>query len=537
MNPSRQNALKRVHRRNANSLPVPTRSASISEAATRGGPSLIGWTPPLTPPDQENRTFGRDLAVSRARDLTANEPLAQAANDRRIDMAFGMRGLRFSALPDGAALGLDPDQTADLADEIERVFNDWCEDALWRCDWEQDENWGGLCNLIARHYFRDNEAFVVLRWDEVPAYGFPFRTSLHVIDPDRVSNPNNAPDTPTLRSGIESNGRHVVRYHIRNAHPQDWTSGGTGDAMTWTAVPKQNHYGRPVVLHLRRKERADQRRGWGTLMATLKKFKDLSRYSDAEIQSAVVRAVMAMVIYTDRSTTGIEDALSVDDIVRFQNASDAYYGAKGPRLADGTRIQKLFPTEKVEMLTSNSEGGDFEAFAGVFSRHIASALGLSYEQLTMDWSKTNYSSARAALVEVWRSVESFIDLFVSKVARPVLLCVIDDAEDSGELKVPPALPDLFAKPRAWLDGIWLGSARGWVDPTKEPMGAGIEMEIGASSLQDVTAKQGRDWQKVTMQRAREAKFFEKLNVTPPKPMAEVAALIESQPEPVREGAA
>ncbi len=537
MQSARSNALQRVRRRLANSLPVPARTSSVSEAATRGGPSFLGWTPSLTPPDQENRTLGRDMAVARARDLTANEPLAQAALNRRIDMAVGMRGLRFSSLPDGEALGLDPDQTAELADEIERVFTDWAEDTLWRCDWEQDENWGGLCNLIARHYFRDNEAFIVLRWDEEGAFGWPLRTSLQVIDPDRVSNPNNAPDTPELRSGIETDGRRVVAYHIRNAHPQDWTIGGTVDAMTWSRVPRQTEYGRPIVLHLRRKERAEERRGWGSLMATLKNFKDLSRYSDAEIQSAVVRAVMAMVIYTDRSTTGVEDALSVDDIVKFQNASDTYYGSQGPRLADGTRIQKLFPTEKVEMLTSNAEGGDFEAFSRVFSRHIASALDLSYEQLTMDWSNTNYSSARAALIEVWRSVESFIDLLTSKVARPVLLAVIDDAEDSGELNVPPGVPDLYAKPRAWLDGTWLGSARGWVDPTKEPMGAGIEMEIGVSSLQHVAARQGRDWQKVTQQRAREAKFFEKLGVTPPKPMAEVAALIESKPEPVQEGAA
>lgn len=537
MNPSRKNALQRVHRRNANSLPVPTRNASISESATRGGASFLGWAPGLTPADQENRTHGRDMAVARARDLTANEPLAVAALDKRVDMAFGMRGLRFSALPDGNALGLAEEQTAELADEIERVFNDWSQDALWRCDWEQDENWGGLCALMAYHYFRDNEAFVVLRWDDEPDFEFPYRTSLQVIDPDRISNPKEHPDTPILRSGVETNGRKVVAYHIRNAHPYDWTLGGTLDAVTWTRVERQAEWGRPIVLHLRRKVRAEERRGWGNMMAVLKKFKDLSRYSDAEIQSAVVRAVMAMVIYTDRSTTGVEEALSVDDLVKFQSASDAYYGQQGPRLADGTRIQKLFPTEKVEMLTSNAEGGDFEAFASVFSRHIASALGLSYEQLTMDWSKTNYSSARAALLEVWRSVESFVDLFVSKVARPVLLALLDDALDSGELNVPDGLPDIYAKPRAWLDGTWLGSPRGWVDPTKEPMGAGIEMEIGSTSLSDVTARQGRDWQKVSLQRAREKRFFDKIGIDPPKPMAEVAALTAAQPEPVQEGSA
>ncbi|MEO1187547.1 MAG: phage portal protein [Pseudomonadota bacterium] len=527
---ARQLALQRVRRRFSSST-LPTgaeRTGSVAEASTRGGSSFIGWTPSLTPADQENRSLGRDLAVARARDLVANEPLAAAAMDRKVDMVFGMRGLRFSSLPDGEALGLDPEETAALGDQIERAFNDWSQDTLWRCDWEQSENWGGLCALMARHYFRDNEAIAVLRWDELPAFEFPFHTSLHVVDPDRISNPDNRPDTPELRAGVETDGRRVVAYHIRNAHPNDWTFGSVADAMTWTRVPRQADYGRPIVLHLRRKDRADEVRGWGPLMATLKKFKDLSRYTDAEIQSAVVRAVMAMVIYSDRSTQGIEEALSVQDIKNFADASDAFYGPGGPKLTDGTRIQKLFPTEKVEMLTANSEGGDYEAFTSVFSRQLASALGMTYEQFTMDWSKTNYSSARAGLIEVWRSVESFVDLFTSKVGRPVLLAVIDDAVESGHIVVPDHVPDIYENPRAWLDGIWLGSGRGWVDPVKEPMGAGLEMEIGASTLQDVTARQGRDWRQVSQQRAREQREFDKLGINPPKPVAEVAALVASK---------
>lgn len=532
---NRQLALQRVRRRNSSAVAAPQRQASASEAATRGGSSFMGWSPGLSPADIEQRTFGRDQAVARARDLARNEPLAIAGINRKVDMAMGMRGLRFSSLPDGEALGLDPEETTLLAESIERCFQEWSQDTLWRCDWEGDEDWGGLCSLMARHYFRDNEAFAVLRWDDEPEFGFPYRTSLHVIDPDRVSNPQGTPDTTTLRAGIETNGRKVTAYHIRNAHPNEWTAGAAMDSYTWTRVPRMAEFGRPIVLHLRRKERAGEVRGWGALMSTLRKFKDLSRYTDAEIQSAVVRAVMAMVIYSDRSTTGIEDALSVQDISNFAEASTAYYGEKGPRLDDGTRIQKLFPTEKVEMLTTNAEGGDFEAFTRTFTRQIASALDLSYEQISMDWSSTNYSSARSALIEVWRSVESFVDLFKSKVSQPVLLAVVDDGLGSGKIQVPDHVPDIFENPRAWLNGTWLGSARGWVDPVKEPMGAGIEMEIGSATHQDIAARQGRNWQDIGLQRVREKQFYKKHGIDPPKPMAEVAALLSDDPEPVKEG--
>lgn len=525
---SRKRALASVRRRMTNSTAIPDRMASVSEAATGGGSSFAGWAPALSPADTEQRTFGRDQAVARARDLVRNEPLAEAGLNRKLDMVMGMRGLRFSSLPDGEALGLDTEQALDLANGIERVWREWSEDALWRCDWEQDENWGGLCNLMARHYFRDNEAIAVLRWDDVPDYGFPYRTSIHVVDPDRLSNPDGTPDTDRMRAGIESDGRRVIAYHIRNQHPNEWTLGLGLDAFSWTRVPRMADFGRPIVLHLRRKERAGEVRGWGSMMTALRKFKDLSRYTDAEIQSAVVRAVMAMVVYSDRSVGGIEDALSVDDLSKYAEASSAFYGEKGVRLADGTRIQKLFPTERVEMLTSNAEGGDFEAFSRTFTRHIASALDLSYEQLSMDWSQSNYSSARSALLEVWRSVESFVDLFTSKVAKPVLLALLDDALGSGKLVVPDDVPDIFENPRAWLNGLWLGPARGWVDPVKEPMGAGLEMEIGSASHQDIAARQGRDWQEIVRQRVREQREYKRLGIDPPKPMAELAALTASQ---------
>ncbi len=484
----------------------------------------MGWAPSLSPADMEHRTFGRDQAVARARDLARNEPLAIAGINRKVDMAMGQRGLRFSSLPDGEALGLDPEETTLLAEAIERCFREWSEDTLWRCDWEKDENWGGLCALMARHYFLESEAIAVLRWDDEPDYGFAYRTSVHVIDPDRIRNPEGAPDTVNLRAGVERDGRSIVAYHIRNEHPNEWSFGSPLSTYTWTRVPRMSNYGRPIVLHLRRKERAGEVRGWGSMMSTLRKFKDLSRYTDAEIQSAVVRAVMAMVIYSDRSTSGIEDALSVQDIQNFSDASDAYYGTQGPKLADGTRIQKLFPTEKVEMLTSNAEGGDFEAFSRTFTRHVASALDLSYEQLSMDWSQTNYSSARAALLEVWRSVESFVELFTAKIARPILLALVDDALESGKIEVPEHVPDIFENPRAWLHGIWLGPGRGWVDPVKEPMGAGIEMEIGTASHQDIAARQGRDWQEIGLQRAREKRFYKKHDIDPPKQVAELAAM-------------
>ncbi|MDJ0921054.1 MAG: phage portal protein [Henriciella sp.] len=531
LNTAKSTALKRVRRRKASGERVPAKQAAIAESATGRGQIFGGWHPSLTPADQEHKYRGRDAAVARARDLERNEGLVVAGINRKLDMTVGQQGLRFTSQPDAEELGIDQEDADVLADQIERVWTDWAEDPLSRCDWEGDESWGGLCNLMARHYFRDNEAFAVLRWDDNPLYGFPLRTSLHVIDPDRVSNPNDAPDTENLIAGIETNGRHVTAIHVRNGHPNDWTLTGI-DSFTWSRLPYRQPHGRPIVLHLRRKERAGERRGWSALMAILGRFKSLNMREEAEIQSALVHAMMAMVIYSDKKAGSIEDALDVDDMKKFADASSAYYGPNGPRMMDGTRISKLFPTERVEMVTASRNGGDMEAFTRVFVRHMASALDLTYEQLSMDYTGTNYSSARAGLIEVYRSVESFLDLFKAKIATPVLLSVLEDALMSGEIEAPEGVPDLYQRPMAWLKGEWLGPGRGWIDPVKEPTGAAIELENGMTTLQKVTARQGGHWKHNQIQQAREKRLRERLGLPEPKSLAEAAALaMGSEPEP------
>ena len=60
--------------------------------------------------------------------------------------------------------------------------------------------------------------------------------------------------------------------------------------------------------------------------------------------------------------------------------------------------------DEVKINASPRQTQAFEGFQTAFLRSVASARGLSYEQVSMDWSKTNYSSARAALNEVWRTI-------------------------------------------------------------------------------------------------------------------------------------
>ena len=117
----------------------------------------------------------------------------------------------------------------------------------------------------------------------------------------------------------------------------------------------------------------------------------LGRYDEAELQAAVLNAVMAAA-----SPLGGGEELSA-----YQQQGLEYYQA-APINVGGAKIAFTFPGEKVTLTKPSHPNSVFEAFERASLRNIASAMGMTYEQLSMDWGQVNYSSARAALLEVWR---------------------------------------------------------------------------------------------------------------------------------------
>jgi lambda family phage portal protein len=274
-------------------------------------------------------------------------------------------------------------------------------------------------------------------------------------------------------------------------------------------------------------------------MASLRQFKGLKRYSDAEIESNALRALFSGVLYTDNPGDA-EEALDLDRVEKLHAARTAAYGEKGFRFADGVRIPALFPTDRLEFLGLDRPGQDFEAFFRVFARSIAAALGLTYEQLTQDYSQTNYSSMRAALLDVYRFINDKQALKVAKVNAPLLLAVIEDAVDSGLLTLPPGCPDLYECPGAFVAGRWLGPPKGWVDPVKEALGSAARMENGLSTLEREAAEQGGDWEADARQRARERRFLEEVGAPLPAAWSDQAtktglapATDDTRPDPRR----
>ena len=142
-------------------------------------------------------------------------------------------------------------------------------------------------------------------------------------------------------------------------------------------------------------------------------------------------------------------------------------------------------------------------------RHIGTGLNIPYELLLKDFSKTNYSSARSALLEAWRYFNGRRQWLSTYWATPVYELWLEEAVNKGLVDAP----DFYENRYAYTRCKWIGPGRGWVDPVKEAQACQIRMDIGLSTLEAECAGQGLDWEEVLEQRAREKAKLAELGLT------------------------
>lgn len=355
--------------------------------------------------------------------------------------------------------------------------------------------------MSAAHIFHDGEALGLVEWagDEPTR----FKTRLRMVDPDRLSNPNGRPDSATLRGGVEKNANQVpIRYWIREGHPSDL--GGVAN-MIWTPWERYStNLGRPQVLHAFDQLRAGQTRGITRFVTVLKLFRSFSKFTDKTIEAAALNALFLGFIKSNAGPSALKEGVAdLDDLASFGAERDDYYD-ENPVEVDGVRFPVLGLDDEVQMQTTARDTSGFDGFTRAILRLIAAALGVTYEELSMDFSQTNYSSARAALLVAWKETLALRGLIEQQIAWPFFAAWLEEAFDIGAVKIPAGAPDFYDAIDAYVDGRWRGPGRGHIDPTKEILAASARIEAGISTLEDECAEyDGSDWEEKLEQQARE----------------------------------
>jgi lambda family phage portal protein len=479
------------------------------EAFTAGSwshPDMRRWVPSTGSADADLNPE-LDLIRRRARDLTRNHGVAEGSVQTLVDNVVGS-GLRLKSRPNWRALKWTPDQAEEWSNQVEALWCAWAE-SLW-CDAGGSLTFHGLTVQAFRSSFTNGDAIALPLW--LDRAGAPTSTCLQMIEADRLANPNGQPDRRDLRGGVRIDEYGApLGYWIRKSHPGDVMRIAGEFYSDSLFIPAFTEWGRRRVIHLHDKERVGQSRGKPSLTSVLRQFKVLGDFTNAELKAAVVNSMVAMVTESNISQEGLVELLAgnPDALSKYQDGL-----AQRNRSAIDYQAGQIIPLmlgEKLNSFTPGRPSESFEPFTLSVLRHIAAGLNIPYELLLKDFSKTNYSSARAALLEAWRYFRGRRRWLTTYWLQPVFELWLEELVMTGQVEAPN-----FYRLRAYYGRAkWIGDGRGWVDPLKEVQAAECRMRNGITTLEDECAEQGVDWEEQLEQRAREQARAEKLDVSLP----------------------
>lgn len=488
----------------------PMASVTSHYGADQCAPELARWSPQMLSADGELLPEWGTL-VARNRDMIRNHGLASGAVQIHLDNIIGA-GLRLSAKPDWRALGLTSEWADGWSRNVESQFRQWAEDIDCYCDASRRLTFAGMLGQGYRSYLTSFEILASAEWLPRPGR---FSTAIQMIDPDRLTTPEGVVDSQRLRAGVELDAMGApIAYWIR--------SGGTDylgyDAAmpSWKRVPRETPWGRRMMIHVFDEERPSQTRGKNGIVSVLSGMKMLEKFEQSSLQAAILNAMYAAVVESSMDWQSVGSAIGAEDdpTLGYMENRNAWHKGGSIRY-NGVKIPHMFPGEKLKLLAPNHPTASFASFEEAFLRKMAGGFNLSYEQFSRDYSKSNYSSARAALLESWRFFSGRRVHIAGRFATQVFALWLEEAIDRGTVEIPPGAPSFYAMKTAWTRCKWIGPGRGHIDPLKEANATQVELDMGLTTHEKECAERGEDWEEIAEQRAREQKRFKELGIEPP----------------------
>lgn len=423
----------------------------------------------------------------RSRDMSRNNSLASGAISTKVTSIVGT-GLKLHSEIDYEFLGLSREEGEAWQVKAEREFSYW---SRKKCDIERKNNFSSIQALALRATLESGDSFAVRRFKKHS--GELYGLKIQLVEADRVCNENYASDTSKLVEGVEKDGDGCVsRYHIANGHPGRYRQ---DDGLTWVKPSAyDSKTGLPNVLHLVRQLRPHQSRGVPELAPVMALIKQLGEYKQAEVDAAVVTAMLTVFI---KSESGDMDNASPDA------GSDA---GELMELGSGSVIG-LAEGEDITTVDPSRPNVAFDGFVQSLTKEIGMALELPFEVLTKHFN-SSYSASQAAMMEAWRYFRSMRQWLVDGLCDPVYEMFLYEAVSSGRLNAPGFFNDPMVR-QAYCGSRWVGEPKGQIDEMKAVNAAEKRIELELSTKKQEAAGFGSDFGRNHVQRAHEEELARK----------------------------
>jgi lambda family phage portal protein len=487
------------------------------EGASRTSREMLKWVPPIVSPDQQIN-HNKELMDARGRDSVQNDGLITGAVHVHRDSIVGAQ-FRLVSNPNYKALGASEAWAKAFKEVVESRFNLMAESVDSWFDAGRCMTFTDMIRLGVGGFVFTGEVLATCEWQRDQAR--PFNTCFQMVSPTRLSNPNGTMDDANIRAGIERDiyGRPQA-YWIRQGFPGDFMQGD--DQWKWRRVPAYFPWGRRQVIHIKESLQAEQTRGVADMVSALKDMKMTRRFSEITLQNAIVNATYAAAVESELPSEvvfasmgaggpGLKNALS-----EYMAAMTSYVNGSNNISIDGVKMPHLFPGTKLNLKTAGTPGGIGQSYEESLLRRIAAPLGISAEQFTKDFSKSNYAGARASMSETEKFMRGRKKTVADKQATMMYVCWLEEEINRKDSVIPLPKNFNFYDPymrEALVACTWIGAGQSQIDETKETQAALMRIKGGLSTYQDEIANLGKDYRAVFQQRASEEKLIEELGLS------------------------
>jgi lambda family phage portal protein len=352
---------------------------------------------------------------------------------------------------------------------IERAWLEWSRPE--NCHTGGALHFSDLERLALGEVFEAGEVFLRLHPSAFGDSAVPLVIELieaeRIADDQQISSPTGA----KISMGIEHDeyGRPSA-YYVHKNHPNDLRPGMRSARDEIMRIPAEQ------VVHLRLIDRWPQTRGVPGLHAAINRLNQLGEYENAALVAARIGA----------SKVGFfESTEFADDTIADDQEAD---GTPSTRVEPGEFTQLPYGY-KFTGWDPNYPTDAFDPFTRACLRGIAAGVGVSYESLSRDYSQSNYSSSRLALLDdrdLWRVLQAWWcrtfrePLHRVWLRQAVLAGAIQEIDRSAYLADVARFAAVAFKPRGW----------GWVDPTKEVAAYKEAERAGYTTKADIIAATG-----------------------------------------------
>lgn len=489
------------------------------EGAERTNRETFNWDPAVISPDRQINP-SKEMADARSRDSVQNDGYAMGAVYTHRDSIVGSQ-YRLNAQPDYELLGADEAWAEKFQATVESRFNLMADSQECWFDAARSHTFTGLIRLAVGGFMITGEVLGTVEWMREAIR--PFKTAIQMVSPSRLCNPDMKQDDKYLRRGVVRDGfGRAQGYWIKVTHPNDfWIN--PEDEMKWRYVEAAKPWGRRQVIHIIEALQPDQTRGISDMVTALKQMRMTKKFKDIVLQNAVVNASYAAAIESELPAQMIAESMGAGQqsfeqmMGKYMDSLQKYVAGSKNIAIDGVKMPHLFPGTKLNMKPMGTPGGVGTEFEESLLRHTAAALGLSYEQFSRDYSKTNYSSARASMSETWKYMQGRKKTVADRLATNIYVLWLEEEINAGRVPLPPGHgPEMFYDPvlrEALCACDWIGASRGQIDELKETQAAVMRINSGLSTYEKEAARLGEDYRRIFRQRSRENRLMKSLNLT------------------------